>query len=485
MKILLIDIDTLRPDHLGCYGYHRNTSSNIDRVSNDGVRFTQCFASDTPCLPSRAAFHHARFGFHNGAINHGGKYADPYSFGKKRKWNTPPEYLQWMQVLQRSGIHTCSVSSFLGRHCAWWFAAGFNELFDCGKGGTEIATDVTDKALNFIDQYKDKDNWLLHFNIWDPHAPYRTPEEFGNPFENDPPPSWMTQEIIDKHRETYGTHSANAVLDKPDSIPCARGVAQIKNMDDYKKWVDGYDTGISFADEAVGMLLSKIDEYGLYEDMAIIITSDHGENQGELNVYGDHQIADLITCRVPMIIKWPGKKAGVDNSFHYQFDIAALVTELLGLKIPSGWDARTFKDAFISGKEQGRDYLVVSQAPWSCQRSVIWGDHILIKTYMDGLKDLPEVMLFNWREDPHELNNLAPSMPDKVKEGLNKLREWHEEMMKRAEIKEDPMMKVIEEGGPWHTRGKLNMYIDYYKKINRPELAQKMKVKYSSVKSYN
>ena len=56
MRVLMLDLDTLRPDHLGCYGYQRNTSPNIDSVARNGVRFTNWFCSDAPCLPSRAGY---------------------------------------------------------------------------------------------------------------------------------------------------------------------------------------------------------------------------------------------------------------------------------------------------------------------------------------------------------------------------------------------------------------------------------------------
>ena len=55
MRVLYIDIDSLRPDHLGCYGYHRNTSPNIDLVAEQAVRFDNMYVSDAPCLPSRTA----------------------------------------------------------------------------------------------------------------------------------------------------------------------------------------------------------------------------------------------------------------------------------------------------------------------------------------------------------------------------------------------------------------------------------------------
>ena len=492
MLIVYIDIDTLRPDHLGCYGYHRNTSPNIDRVASEAIRFNQCYVSDAPCLPSRAALHHGRFGIHTGAINHGGTYADPFKEGAGRGFRTTPPYWKWMQVLQHAGFHTASISSFAGRHSSWWFLAGFNEVYDCGKRGSEIATDVTGHALDFIERNRGRDNWLLHFNIWDPHTPYRVPREYGNPFDSDPISDWVTQEMIDRQRETYGPHSALLPFSDPNPKPTHREVPEIRNLEDYKTWIDGYDVGIRFADDAVGRILEKLEQCGLYEDTAIIISSDHGENQGELNVYGDHQTADLITNRVPMILKWPGlnpatgsKRKVTDDALHYQFDVAATIVELVGQQIPDKWDAVSFKEALITGGEEGRKYLVASQAAWSCQRAVIFGDHILIRTYMDGLKDLPEIMLYDRVQDPHELVDIAAMKPDKVNEGLALLERWITEQLMSSDTKEDPMMKIIEEGGPFHTRGKLPDYAEYFKRIGRPEISELMLKKYGENPAYN
>lgn len=76
-RILDIDIDTLRPDHLGCHGYHRETTPNIDAIAANGTRFTNVYASDVPCLPSRTALVTGTFGIRNGVNNHGGAAADP------------------------------------------------------------------------------------------------------------------------------------------------------------------------------------------------------------------------------------------------------------------------------------------------------------------------------------------------------------------------------------------------------------------------
>ena len=84
MRIIYIDIDCLRPDHLGCYGYHRDTSPTIDRLAAGGVRFENCYVPDAPCLPSRSALWSGRCGFHTGVVGHGGTAADPFVEGPTR-----------------------------------------------------------------------------------------------------------------------------------------------------------------------------------------------------------------------------------------------------------------------------------------------------------------------------------------------------------------------------------------------------------------
>src|ERR1700733_6438053 len=81
VRIVYFDIDTLRPDHLGCYGYHRATSPHIDALAERGVRFTDVYASDVPCLPSRTALISGMFGIRNGVANHGGVTADLRAWG--------------------------------------------------------------------------------------------------------------------------------------------------------------------------------------------------------------------------------------------------------------------------------------------------------------------------------------------------------------------------------------------------------------------
>src|ERR687887_352738 len=95
MRIVYFDMDSCRPDHLGCYGYRhhtgRATSPTIDRIAAEGVVFTSCYASDAPCLPSRTALFSGRFGIHSGVVGHGGTAARMRSPGDGH--STDPERL--------------------------------------------------------------------------------------------------------------------------------------------------------------------------------------------------------------------------------------------------------------------------------------------------------------------------------------------------------------------------------------------------------
>ena len=189
MRILFLDLDTLRPDHLGCYGYQRNTSPNIDAIAEQGVRFENYHCTDAPCAPARAALMSGRFGIHNGLVGHGGTGGDMRLDGGPRGFRDRLLTHSLPMLLRRQGFHTTTISPFAERHSQWTFLAGFSEMHNTGKGGMESAEEITPTVLKWINDNKGKDDWFLHINYWDPHTPYRAPEEFGDPFKDEPLPS--------------------------------------------------------------------------------------------------------------------------------------------------------------------------------------------------------------------------------------------------------------------------------------------------------
>ena len=433
MRILYVDLDSQRPDHLGCYGYHRDTSPNVDAIARDGVRFNNVHVSDAPCLPSRTALWSGRHGIHTGVINHGGVAADPFIEGEGRQFRSRWGQTNWMTCLRNAGHHTATVSPFGERHSAWHWYAGFNEIFNTGKSGQETANEVSPVAIDWIKKNARRDNWFLHVNFWDAHTPYRTPADFGDPFANEPLPSWLTEDVRQRHWAGCGPHSAREIPGYDTGGIYGgnhpRQPKQADSMDGVRAMFDGYDTGVRFSDDHLGRILNALADQNVLDETVIMISADHGENLGELNIYGDHQTADQITTHVPLIVRWPGvtdTQAGrVDDGLHYQFDWAATLVELAGGKVPEIWDGRSFAQAFREGKSDGRDALVVSQGAWSCQRSVRWDKYIAIRSYHGGHHGFPPVLLFDVEADPHEQNDLAASRPDLVDAAMVRLDNWH------------------------------------------------------------
>lgn len=491
MRIVYIDVDCLRPDHLGCYGYPRRTSPNIDAIAARGVRFDNVYASDTPCLPSRTALFTGRFGIHTGVVGHGGSGADPVPDGPGRGFNTVIGRTSWMRSLRDAGYWTASISPFFERHGAFHFCANFNEVINPGKRGLETAAEIAALALDWIERRGHRDNWFLHINLWDPHTPYRAPAELGEPFADDPLPSWYGESVRARHWAGAGPHSArevNGFTDDPGDYPTRwpRQPIAIDSMAAARAMFDGYDAGVLCADDAVGKVMDALDAAGAAADTAVLISADHGENLGELNIYADHQTADQHTARVPFIVAWPGvtdDQAGrLDRGLHYQLDLGATIAELAGGRAFPNWDGASFAPALRQGREGGRDALILSQGAWTCQRAVRFrhedAELLAIRTYHDGFHGFPDLMLFDVADDPHEQRDIAGTEPELADAALARLERWHGEMMRRSPLAADPLWAVLREGGPKHVRGELKAYLERLRATGRGAWAEQLEARH-------
>jgi choline-sulfatase len=382
------------------------------------------------------------------------------------------------------------ISPFGQRHGAHWFYAGFNEIHNTGKFGMESAEEVRPVIDKWMTDNAAKDNWYLHINFWDPHTPYRVPLEYGEPFANDPLPKWLDDDAtIKKHVKAPGPHSAMdiAMFDDRENPKYPRHPGKITDRKSMRRMIDGYDTAIRYTDDHVGRIVQQLKDAGVYEETAIIISADHGENQGELGIYGEHGTADAITCRIPMIVKWPGAKAGtVDDGLHYNIDFGPTLMDLLGGK-PSGlWDGQSYSKTLTEGRSQAREELILSQCVHVCQRSVRFGPWLYMRTYQDGFHLFPRDMLFNLEQDPHEQHNLADRHPEVCREAAWRLMNWHDQQMNRMQDdnKTDPLWTVMAEGGPFHAmhdkdRSPLPEYLQRLEATGRGEAAAELRKKYA------
>jgi arylsulfatase A-like enzyme len=482
MRLLYIDIDTLRFDHLGCYGYPRDTTPHIDRVAAEAMVFENVYASDTPCLPSRTALLTGQFGIRNGVVNHGGTDADPVIEGATRGFHTHLMIDSLPNRLKLAGLHTVTVSSFAFRHSAFHWYAGFDETYNGGKYGMESADEVYPMAADWLQRRGREDNWFLHVHLWDPHTPYRAAASDGQPFANDPCPSWLTEAVRARHWHGCGPHSAQEGRGfRPNEYDRAHYPRQPQEMFDMasvRAMFDGYDTGVRVADRCAGRLFRLLEELGIADDTALMISADHGETLGELNVYCDHQTADEFTSHIPLILRWPGLAPRRYQGMLYQIDVTASLLELLGQQVPASWDGRSFATHFKAGADVGRDHLVVSQGAWTCQRGVRFDDWLLISTLHGGYHLFDDVMLFDLRRDPHEQHNVASANPLATTRGLTLLSGWHARMLPHAARGRDPLENVIREGGPFHVRGELPEYLARLRATGRADQAAQLIARY-------
>ncbi len=467
MRLLYLDIDTLRADHLGCYGYHRATTPNIDAMAAEGVRFARAYASDVPCLPSRAALMSGTFGIRNGVVNHGGSGAELRGEGARRGFVSRYALESWAGTFYWNGWQTASISSFPFRHSATWWNHGFMEAVNLMRGmGAERADQVVPVALDWLERRGRADNWFLHVHLWDPHTPYNVPDEFGNPFSGDPVPPWHSEEVRARNWELAGPHSAQEPWGfTPDEWgqPPPRQPWDARSMDAVKAIFDGYDVGVRYADDALGSLMGKLDDLGVMSETAVLVSTDHGEAFGELGVYADHQAADEATCHIPAVLRWPGVGPRVHEGLQYHLDVAATVLHLAGLRAPMSWDGAPID---LDGGT-GRDHLVLSQGAWSCQRGVRFGDHLYLRTWHDGYHGhWADQMLFDVARDPHETDDLWDEDGPASELGASLLEEWTSAQLELTGL-DDPLDVVRAEGGPFHVRGHLGPYVERLRATGR------------------
>lgn len=468
MRVLMFDIDTLRADHMGCYGYGRPTTPVMDAIAADGVRFANYYCPNAPCLPSRASMVSGQYGIHTGIVGHGGTAADLRLQGASRSFTDDLSENTLFMQFKRAGFHTVSFSTFAERHSAWWFNAGFHECYNVGRRGGESAEMVTPHVLDWLQRHGHTDNWMLHIHYWDPHTPYRTPADYQTPLAGTPlPDDWITPQVFADHLLHIGPHGANEINMWNDDTNATwpKHPGSLKTLADAKHFLDLYDEGVRYTDDNMGMIVRWLQQQGLYDDdLAIIITADHGEDLGEMGIYGEHGLADEPVCHIPLIIRWPGMRRGaVVDGFYDNTDLAPTVQELLGTAMFAPdryrYDGSSFAPALRAGTDCSKPCAVLTQCAHVCQRSVRFGNYLYLRTVHGGYHLLPPEMLFDVVADPHQQHDLAAQRPDLCAEGARLLLDWTERMMKTAATDVDPLWTVMRQGGPEHCRGQLENYI--------------------------
>ena len=446
MRILLIDIDSLRFDHLGCGGYHRPTSPTIDHLAETGTVLTQCFATDVPCCPSRSSLFSGQYGIKTGCVNHSGSCATPWS-DSQRGFIDARDHRTLPACLRDHGHRTALISAFPSRHSAWHSLAGFSEWHDTGKRGHEVANSVAENATAWLDRHALEADWFCHVTFWDAHTPYRTPAAYGDPFTDNPPPAWPNAATIERHAQSTGIRSArDSSWSKSQAGP--RQPAEITDRTSFQQLINGYDTGIRIIDDHINGLLERLDKLGVREETTVIITADHGEDFGEFGAYASHCFCGPSVARVPMILNGPVIPQCRLTGLHQHFDIGATLLDLAGIDIPNTWDAQSFRSALEGDPDDGRQSVTSSMLAQGIQRAVYWREpgqqapFGYIKTWNDLGHGLSDECIIESQDHAGQYPQDQHPLLDK---GRNLLENWTKKQLATSEHP-DPLTVVQHEG---------------------------------------
>jgi arylsulfatase A-like enzyme len=264
-NVIIIAVDTLRADHLGCYGYPRNTSPNIDEFASHGVKFNNCYTPSPLTTPAFASMLTS---------------LPPYKHGAKRNGLSIFDRISTLpQFLKETGYYSGAfVSNWTLRKKLTHLDRGFDTY-------TEILTkkrwfklinpegeapEVNAEVYKWLHKNNEK-KFFLFVHYTEPHEPYVYHEKFDRGFDN-----------IDPALYPRGSN--------------------------HKK-IGKYDTEIGFVDFYIGELIQKIREQGLFENSLIIFLADHGESFGEHDYYGHGRRLYNSCLHVPLIVKLPGNES--------------------------------------------------------------------------------------------------------------------------------------------------------------------------------
>lgn len=434
-NIVYILADDLGYGDLSCYGQQKFTTPNIDRLTQQGMLFKQHYTGCTVSAPSRSSL---MTGLHTGNTPiRGNKGWEP-----EGQWPLPANSITLAEMLKSKGYST-------GAYGKWGLgyidtegdpnSQGFDEFFgyncqslahnyypghlwhnhekilihenDSGKTGAYSADLIHEKALDFIEQNKNKP-FFLFYPTTIPHAEMFAKEEYMARFRGkfDPEKSFRgTDEGPDFRLGPYGS--------QPEAH--AAFAAMVTQLDDY-----------------VGEIISKLEELGLENNTIVVFASDNGphleagadpeyfNSNGPLRGFKRDLYEGGI--RTPMIVKWPGKVKPGSVSGHVSafWDVMPTLAEITGLEVQGATDGISFLPELLGKKQKKHDYLYWEFHEQGGKTAVRMGDWKAVKL---NINKVPESIteLYDLSSDEGETTDLSASHPEIVKKMEELMKEAH------------------------------------------------------------
>ena len=376
--IVVYMIDTLRADHLGAYGYHRNTSPNIDRFAETATLFENSQAQTSWTRASVASVLTGLWSQLHGALD------DPDMLAQELV--TLPERLQEAGYLTAGFVANGNAGNNFG------FDQGFDHFEYLVKPSPdeELARGyhVNAAVYKFLDEHKDDPRPLfLWVHTIDPHAPYMAPEPFHSQFSDRP------RNLDDGSIERL--------------IKLHNG-EQVITQEEIDHLIDLYDAEIAANDASFGDLVAQLTERGIYEKSVVAVLSDHGEEFFEHGGFQHGKTLHSDQLDTPLIVRVPGLPGLRRTETAEHVDLAPTLLELAGAEPLETTQGRSLVPLLSPG-----------DVPWD-NRSVAYlqlrgiksasyidasGDYKTIVNHHDGVEAFPK--LYHRAEDRRETSDLA------------------------------------------------------------------------------
>jgi arylsulfatase A-like enzyme/Tfp pilus assembly protein PilF len=351
LNVLLITIDTLRADALGCYGHPKVETPTIDALARDGVRFERAHAQNVVTLPSHANILSGRY-----PLTHGVRDNSGFRF--------PSDVDTLATVLKRAGYHTGAFVSAFPLDSRFGLDRGF-DVYDDRLGDPESRTAFLMQERSGATTVAEARKWLAAqgdaktfawVHLYEPHFPYAPPEPFASRFAG-----------------------------------------------------DLYHGEVSAADAILRPLLDPLLQAGAKGRTLVVLTADHGEGLGEHGEMTHGIFAYETTLHVPMILFQPGlMPPRVVPDLVRHVDLLPTVLDALGIALPQGLPGRSLLPLATGHDDPGaQSYFEALSA--STNRG--WAPlHGLIRDRYKFI-ELPLPELYDLAADPRETKNLVASAP--------------------------------------------------------------------------
>jgi arylsulfatase len=391
--IVVFTLDTLRADHLGCYGYFRDTSPHIDRFAEQAVLFENATTPVSSTLPAHVSLWTSLHPIESGIQSNQIRFELPADGStslfaaelQERGWATAA-FVSATPVKRESGI-----------------AVGFDFFDQPGVESRQRTADVvTRRALEWLERPPERP-WFLWLHYFDPHTPHAAPIEYQTFRSNEPELIRFLQE-----RAFASDHVARA-----------------------QGWHNAYDAEIRFMDAQIERVLERLRELGVWERATVVMVGDHGEGLGQHGVW-KHGRLHNEQLFVPLILKLPerlGIAPGRRSELVSLLDIVPTLVQSLELPVSEAFASQLSGQSLLEPPGD-RKSLLVQRPAEKMEAGGNWDVEfgLLSEDWKLHLSETVGARLYDMRSDPHELvdvsgenRELAARMERELRERIGRL----------------------------------------------------------------